>query len=70
MKVIKSEDLIVGQEYYNRETTDLNKATVMKFIEFDDEGDPTFKYVKGNNGLAANKKGYIPFFSASKFYQP
>lgn len=69
MKVIKSEELVIGEIYID--TPEIEEfTTFLKFVGFDEEiKSYDFEYVSGMR-IYPEINGLIPFGKSQKFYQP
>ncbi len=70
MKTIESKDLVIGQEYYDIPDMDLNEATVLQFIGYDEFNNLVFIHVRGIKIYIQELDGTILFDKSEEFFQP
>ena len=60
-KAVKASELKVGQLYVDDIRKDKSKMCVFEFVEYDEEGDPHFKYISGHNPYSSSFNGLFGF---------
>jgi hypothetical protein len=66
---ISTKDLIEGKVYSDISKEILFPPILLKFIKYDEVGDPRFKHVGGHEIYSEDDDGLIPFFKENSWYE-
>lgn len=58
---VKVSELKVGQLYVDRIEKDKSRMCILEFVEYDEGGDPYFKYISGYNPYSFCSNGLLGF---------
>ena len=65
-KAVKVSELKVGQLYVDALKQDKSRRCILEFVEYDEDGDPYFKYISGHNPYSSSFKGLFGFSTSSE----
>ena len=60
-KTVKVSELKVGQLYVDALKQDKSRRCILEFVEYDEEGDPYFKYISGYCPYSFCSNGLLGF---------
>jgi hypothetical protein len=64
---VESSELVVGRVYCD-DSKDRGDSVYLRFVKFDEDGDPLFKWIRGAGSYSTTDNGLIPFFKSEIFY--